>query len=302
MTAPIMLPFGFVWLLLAFCIAGYNSELFLDREKRRVIYRSGVVFHSWENIAEQGNVKRVVLKNDGGKYSFVMEVEKGEDLSVTTFDYWRSREWSERVANFLGLPLIDECRLEGDSEATDIRKLMEQEHSELTFPEVPPGIRFECADDRVATIWIPARGLLPSSRPRLLLGVLALLCGVAVFFFWTKYFLWGFIPGVSIILWGWGKPLVQATHREEIRVSSHGIHATITSFGRVYRKSLGIHQIHQVDVVKGGDARFLPHHFDRHAVCIEGPLEHLQLGANLPKIKQVEWLQQTLVYFLTRPG
>lgn len=300
MTAPIMLPFGAVWLVLALCIASYHSELILDSQSGQVIYRSSLGLHSWKNAVQRANVKRIVLRSLDSKYGFILEVNDGEDLSVTTFDYWRSREWSERVAEFLELDLIDECRQERDSEAVEIQQWTDQKHSNLVFPEVPTGIRMERTGERMATIWIPARGLLPSSRPRLLLGALSLLCGAVVLFLWTKWFLWGFVPGVSVIIWGWGRPLVQATHREEIRVSPHGIHATITSFGRVYRRSLAVHEIRQVDLVKGDDARFLHLDFHRHAVCVEGPHRPLQLGANLPEVEHVEWLKKVLVYFLTR--
>lgn len=300
MTAPIMVPFGLVWLVIALCIASYHSELILDPDKDEVVYRSSLVLHSWQNTAGKGNVKRVVLKKKEAGYGFVMEVEKGEDLSVTTFDYWRSREWSERVADFLELPLIDECRNEDDSEVVKIQELITQNDLTDSFPEPPEGVRFEQIGDRAATIWIARRGLLPSSRPRLFLGVLSLLCGLTVLFLWPKWVLTGAVPGILVIIWGWGRPLVQATHQEEIRVSPHGIHAIITSFGRVYRRSLALHQIQQIDLVKGEDVRFLHIDFDRHAVMVEGPQEHLQLGANLEKIEQVEWLKKVLVFFLTR--
>jgi hypothetical protein len=300
MTAPILVPFGLIWLVASFCIAGYHSEVILDASSGEVIYRSSLVLHSWQNSVARGNVKRVVLRKQESGYGFVMEVEEGEDLSVTTFDYWRSREWSEQVADFFGLPLVDECRQDADSEAVDIQRLAGQNNLTESFPEAPEGVRFERIGDRAATIWIPRRGLLPSSRPRLFIGTLSLLCGMMVLFLWPKWVLAGLIPGVVVIIWGWGKPLVQATHREEIRVSPHGVHATITSFGRVHRRSLALHQIREIAMVKGDDPRFLHIDFDRHAVCVEASHEHLQLGANLAQIEHVEWLMKVLVFFLTR--
>jgi hypothetical protein len=301
MTAPIMLPFGCVWLVIGACINHYHSELILDKDTNEVIYRSSLILHSWDNRVAQGNVKRVLLTQESSKYRFVMEVEEGEDLSVTTFDYWRSREWSEQVAHFLQVPLVDECR-DGDEVSPDELVHSIKDDARLgEFDLEPPGkIGLEWHNERRASITIPARGILRSSRLRLVLGGLCLLGGVAGFFL---------LPGVRWLMlalaavltpWLWARPFAQATHHEEMEISPNGLLVTLTTYGRSTRKSIPVREIRQITVVKGEDARFERADFDHHAVCIEGLDHHLQLGANLPKLEQVEWLQQALLYVLTR--
>lgn len=301
MTAPIMVPFGVVWLLIAGCINSYHSELILDDEEGSVVYRTSLWLHSWGNKALRGNVPRVVLKKDGGSYRFVMELTEGEDIQVTTFDYWRSREWSEHVAAFLGVELVDECR-DGDSlSPEELNVSLRDQRFELEPPGDAPG-KIEMVWDSAnrATITIPPRGIIPTARPRLALGMLSLLSCFALPALGWHAVLYLFGPMLALAFWY--RPLAQATHRETICVSPRGLLVQISNFGRSRKVSLASHDIRSVSVVKGDDARFEHQEFDWHAVCVEsveGVDSHLQLGSHLPKLTQVEWLQRTLLYLLT---
>lgn len=302
MTAPIMVPFGIVWLLIAGCINSYHSELILDGEEGSVVYRTSLWLHSWGNKALRGNVSRVVLKKEGGSYRFVMELIDGEDIQVTTFDYWRSREWSEHVAAFLGVELIDECR-DGDSlSAEELNASLCDRQLELEPPGEAPGkIEMVWDSPNRATIIIPARGIIPSARPRLALGLLSLLSSLSVpALGWHPAL---YLGGPVLAMIFWYRPLAQATHREIISVSPRGLLVQISNFGRSRAVSLASHEIRAVSVVKGDDARFEHQDFDWHAVCVEsveGVDAHVQLGSHLPKIKHVEWLRKTLLYILTK--
>lgn len=302
-TAPIMLPFGIFWLLLALCISAYHSELVLDEEKGVVVYRTSLLLHSWGNEAARGNVPRVVLRKEGSSYRFVMELEDGEDITVTTFDYWRSREWSEHVAAFLKVPLVDECRDGNVTPAQELNSPLRKEEFDLEKPCDPPGkIEMVWERDRRACIRIPQRGLLPSARARLLFGALSVLSiGPLLYLDGSPLFA---VPALALAAFLWYRPLAQATHREEIWVSPRGLMVNVVRFGRSHRKSLAIQEIRAVTILKGEDARFEHEDFDWHAVCVESieeADEHLQLGANLPKLRHVEWLHQALLYVLTLP-
>jgi len=302
MTAPIMVPFGLVWLLLGACINHYHSELILDGETMEVIYRSSLILHSWDNRVSQDNVVRVLLTQEDSKYRFIMEVVEGENLSVTTFDYWRSREWSEQVAAFLEVPLVDECRDGREVLPEELRESIQEQKLTETFEPNPPGkISYEAQHGKRATISIPPRGFLPSARPRLLLGLVVFLVGLAGVFLASSFWRWPtFLGCVVVAVLAWVKPLAQATHREDIEVSPNGILVSITTLGRSKRKSVSAAEIRQITVVVGEDARFERTDFDRHAVCVEGPDIHLQLGSNLPKLDHVEWLRRALLHGLTR--
>ena len=302
MTAPIMVPFGVIWLLIAMCINSYHSELILDPNEGSVVYRTSLWLHSWGNKALRGNVKRVVLKKEGSSHRFVMELEDGEDIQVTTFDYWRSREWSEHVASFLGVDLVDECR-DGDSlSPEDLNASLCDQQFELEPPGDAPGkIELVWESERRATITIPPRGIIPTARPRLAFGAIGLVgCLALPVFGWHPALS---LTGPVLAAIFWYRPLAQATHRETISVSPRGLLVQITNFGKSRKVSLAANEIRSVSVVKGDDARFEHQEFDWHAVCVEsveGVDAHLQLGSHLPKMKHVEWLQRTLLYVLTK--
>ena len=297
MTAPIMVPFGIVWLVIAVCINGYHSELILDHETEEVIYRTSLVLHSWSNRAQKQNVERVVLSHQEGRYQFVLEVTEGENLSITTFDYWRSREWSTQVARFLDKPLVDTCRDdEAPGEGNSFNSILDQELRSVDFDKEAPGrIEYQDLGDGRASITIPKRRLFPSARPRLSLGVFAVVASVTVGVLQPATFVWA-LP-LGLILGGWAsfRPLAQMTHTEEIEISKNGLQVTITVFGRSQRYSFPSHEIKDISVIRSTDARFEAEEFDKHAVCVEGVSRHLQLGAHLPKIEHVEWLKNALL-------
>jgi hypothetical protein len=290
-----MLPFAFVWLLAAACINAYHSELILDEATGEVSYRTSLLLHSWTNKVARGNVRRVTLSAEGSRYRFTMDVEKGEDLVVTTFDYWRSREWSEQVARFLDVPLVDECR-DHEVSPEELGHSIRDKYRGVDPPGSAPGkIAAEWVHENRATIAIPPRGLLPSARPRIALGTVSLAVGVAGAVLWSP---WLLAPAFFLSLVAWMRPFTQATHREEIEVSPNGVLVTVTTLGRSKKTSLSIRDIRDINLVKGEDVRFEHDEFDRHAVCLEGPSGHLQLGSHLPKLEQAEWLRQTLLFVL----
>ena len=220
MTAPIMVPFGLVWLLIAACINGYYSELILDPQEQSVAYRSCLVLHSWSNSVARGNVRRVVLDKDHSRYRFVMEVEEGEDLSVTTFDYWRAREWSERVSTFLQVPLVDECRSEREVSPEELAQSLLDKCPKEEFSAEPPGkIELERAG-KTSKISIPPRGFLRSAFPRLILGLMLLLAGAASPFFFSSGGWLFALAGLGAAIWACYRPVAQATHREVIEVGA----------------------------------------------------------------------------------
>lgn len=296
MTAPIMIPFGLVWIVIAVCVNGYHSELILDSEQNEIAYRSSLVLHSWSNSVGRHNVNRVVLSKESGRYRFVVEVKEGEDLSVTTFDYWRSREWSERVATFFQVPLEDLCRDEGEISPEALVQSLLEKHPKEDFDPTPPGkIGLSKEGERSVVISIPPRGILPSARPRLAAALVALLAGVGGYFLLAP---WGWVSvssGLAACLGLSLKPLAQATHREELEVSPNGLLATIVILGRSLQRSFAGKDIREISVVRGSDDRFDDRDFNRHAVCVEGPAGHIQLGEHLPKPEHVKWLQQALI-------
>lgn len=302
MVAPIMVPFGLVWLLGALCISSYHSELILDRETREVAYRSSLLLHSWANKVAQDNVKRVVLERSDAKYRFVLEVEKGEDLAVTTVDYWRSREWSEHVAAFLEVPLEDRCRDLGEVSPQELDRSIQEEITELTFPrEIPGTIQFQWHQAGRATIGLPKRGMRSALGLRLCLGALFLFGAVAGFVAFPTVRWWALSAGLVVAAALSARPLNRATHYEELEVSPNGLVAVVTRLGRSRRVSISAHEIREITTLQGGDARFEHTDFDGHAVCIEGSDGHLQLGANLQRATEVEWLCQALMFILTQP-
>jgi hypothetical protein len=303
-TAPIMIPFGLVWLLLALCISAYHSEVVLDDTEGAVTYKTSLLLHSWGNTAARGNVSRVVLRKEGVSHRFVMELVDGEDITVTTFDYWRSREWSEHVAAFLDVPLVDECR-DGDTMSSEaLNSSICEQDWDLEPPDQPPGkIEMVWESERRASIRIPPRGILRTPRPRLILAASCLLSGTVLFWYSDWNLL---VPIVTLVLTAMLsiRPISQATHTEEIGVSPRGLHLNIVTFGRSRRASLSVLEIRAVTVAQGSDARIKHEEFDNHAVCvesIEGVDAHFQLGSHLPKQEQVEWLQRALLYILTMP-
>lgn len=296
MTAPIMIPFGLVWVMIAACINGYHSELVLDSNQNEISYKSSLVFHSWSNSVARENVNRVVLSKESGRYRFVVEVKEGEDLSITTFDYWRSREWSERVATFFQVPLEDLCRDEGELSPAELVRSSLETQLQDNFDPTPPGkIAIARQGERSLTIRIPPRGLLPSARPRLALALFALVGGGLGFFMLPEWRWLSLASGFAISLCLVARPLAQATHHEELEVSPHGLLATVVILGRSIQRSVAGKDIRQVTVLRGSDDRFDRSDFDRHAVCVEGTGSHLQLGEHLPRPEQVRWLQQTLI-------
>lgn len=302
LIGPIMVPFGFVWLVAAFCISSYHSELILDRDKKEVAYRSSLLLHSWANRVTQDNVERVILEKDNSRYRFILKVEKGEDLLVTTVDYWRSREWSEHVATFLDVPLEDRCRELGEVSPDQLHRSIQDDEEEIGFPEeLPDNVAFQWHNAGRATIKLPKRGLASSRRPRILLGTVAVIGGLAGFFLVPGARWWLLVGGVLVSGWAWTRPLARATHHEEIEVSPNGLVAIVSMLGRSRRTSISAHEIREISIVEGEDVRFEHTDFDRHAVILEGPDGHIQLGANLPQASEVEWLRQVLLFILTQP-
>ena len=301
MTAPIMIPFGLVWLVLGGCINHYHSELILDHDSNEVIYHSSLVLHSWDNRVAKGNVKRVLLTQQDSKYRFLMEVIKGEDLSVTTFDYWRSREWSELVAHFLQVPLVDECRDGHEVSPEDLLHSIGDEPNVEEFDPNPPGkIEATWRGDSLANIFIPNRRLLRSSRLPMALGALSLVGGIiGLFLLPIPIWLTALLTPILVFIC-WARPISQMSHHEELEISPNGVLLTITTFGRSKRVSFPVSKIRQVSVVTSEDPRFENHEFNRHAVCIEGLDAHVQVGANLPKLEHVQWLRQALIHVLTK--
>lgn len=302
MTAPIMVPFGLVWLLGAACISSYHSELILDRESREVAYRSSLLLHSWANKVAQDNVTRVVLEKDEAKYRFILEVEKGENLSVTTVDYWRSREWSEHVAAFLEVTLEDRCRELGELSPQELQRSIQEDQESLSFPSpLPPALTFQWHEAGRATLHLPKRGLKTALGGRLVLALLLALGAIGGFFAVPGLRWLILAAGLTVAALAAARPLARATHYEELEVSPNGMVAVVTRLGRSRRFSISAHEIREISTLKGEDDRFEHTDFDHHAVCIEGPDGHLQLGANLPDALEVEWLRDALLFILTQP-
>lgn len=303
LTAPIMLPFGIIWLVVAVCINGYHSELILDENSEEVIYRTSLVLHSWSNRAHKNSVDRVVLSEQNGRYQFVLEVSAGENLSITTFDYWRSREWSTQVAEFLDKPLLDTCR-DSDEMSTDSldKSILDEPFRAKEFVlESPPGrISTESLGGGRVSITIPNRRLFPSARPRLIAGIVFLTFTAGLIISKPDTFWWSLPSGLIAAAWALYRPLAQITHSEELAVSKNGLQVTINAFGRSKFYSFPVHEIREISVVQGSDARFEHEDFDMHAVCVEGRIHHLQLGAHLPKVEQARWLRDALLTIMTQ--
>ena len=298
MVAPIMIPFGLVWLVIAFCISSYHSYMVLDHEKGEVVYNICLALHSWANRVVRGNVSKVVVEPVSTKYRFVMQVIDGDDLTVTTSDYWHCREWAEQVSSFLDVPLVDECRHQEELSPEDLGRSIRDQAIQVEFPgEAPEGIVYEKGEGLRATIVLPSRGFGKSQYPRLVLVTAILLTGLALYGEFG-----GLSPLVGLVVgaWAWSRPLARATHREELTVSPNGLLTSITILGRSNRTSLASTDIRDITLVEGKDVRFEHADFDRHAVCVETSEGHLQVGAHLAKRHQVEWLQQALLFLLTR--
>lgn len=298
MTAPIMLPFGAVWLVAAICINGYHSELILDEDEARISYRTSLVLHSWANTVCRDDAESVVLSKDGNRHQFVVKTLEGEDLSVTTFDYWRAREWSEQVASFLKVPLVDECR--GDEESTPenlLRSLREDGERAARPDDTPAGLEAHWEGERRIKLTLPSRGILPSARPRVAFGAALLLVFLVLplssVWYWSLL-----LAAVVSTVFLWARPLAQATHYEEIEASKHGLLVRVSNFGRTKKYSYSQNDLRSLEAVKEGDARFEKGTFERHGVCIEGLGKHLQVGSHLQTWEQVEWLHQTLRHCL----
>lgn len=296
--APIMIPFGVVWLVLALCISAYHSDLYLDHDRREVVYHNSLLLHSWTNKAAAGNVSRVLLEPVAHKFHFVMEVVKGEDLTVTTGDYWQCREWAAQVAVFLEVPLVDATRAGEELDPDQLRAGLRGQLRLEGFPQERPGrIEVKWHNEQWATITLPSRGLGRSQFPRVGVGLVALLAGVA------GGFQWGFpvpVLGLAVALWAWWRPLARATHHELLKVSPNGLVASVTMLGRSRRTTISSDEIREISVVEGREARFEHTDFDRFAVCLETPERHLQLGAHLATQDEVEWLHRALLFLLTQ--
>ncbi len=289
-VAPIMLPFALAWLVLAFCISAYHSFLTLDHDRGEVVYTISLFLHSWSNKVRRGNVSEVVIEPIAGKYRFLMRVIEGEDLTVTTSDYWRCREWAERVAEFLEVSLVDDCRDPEESASEDLRRTLSGEIAPPYPAEKPEGISVIQGPSETSII-LPARGLLKSDWPQLT-AALGLL-GLALYsqLWWVVVL--ALVAGLALCF----KPLSRATHWEEIQVTNKGIVAKTTVLGRSQVQTFDKRGVRRLNLV-GPDARHDHDEFDRHAVCLESNHGHLQLGAHLPEKKQLDWLQQVLLHLI----
>lgn len=295
-VAPIMIPFGIVWLLIALCISSYNSYVVLDEEHGEVVYNVSLLLHSWANKMARGNVSGVVVEPIAGKFRFVMKAIEGEDLTVTTSDYWQAREWGKQVATFLTVPLVDDCRPD-EQYSGDFVELTRSLAPK--FPEeTPTQVTYIEGDNSRSQLILPSRGIGRSQRPRIFFGTVCLTLGILAAF---QYSPWYLPVGLILTAILWSRPLARASHCEELIISPNGLVARITIFGRTRSSSIATSEIRSVSIVEGQDVRFDHDDFDYCAVCIEtGSGRHVQLGAHLKERSQVEWLHQALLYLLTR--
>ena len=196
---------------------------------------------------------------------------------------------------------MDEWRQQDELSPEELGRSIRDREIQAEFPgQAPEGIVYEKSDGLRATITLPSRGFGKSQYPRLIFGTAALIAGIALFgkFGWLSP-----VAGLIVGAWAWSRPLARATHREELTVSPNGLLSSITILGRSNRTSLASTDIRDITLVEGKDVRFEHADFDRHAVCVETSEGHLQVGAHLAKRHQVEWLQQALLFLLTRkPG